>query len=182
MLIRVYVVKMSSAAVISQPLQINGVNPSPVLGEESLTEMASLSLITRILLWLSQICGDATAQVYNYRPKPQRYRVGEYLHGYVVTRGPNRRQRKMRARRARGIMPASRYPKYAKIGPLPCGISPAQLLEHVKRCKYMRSFRTSHWKYYVIGGFYRRAMKVRFCLGVVTAQEGPDSNAPISPD
>ena len=149
----------------------------PGISEPSIIDpdMASLSLLSRIWLWLRQMwafgfCGAAEDVFCLQGEEPlrdgRRYR-------------PNRHARKMRARRARGICPPSRYARYGQGGPLRAGYSAAELRGWA-RGRYPRSwFHWNHYKYYIKGFFRLMALRLsRSCAAQALC--GDTCHAPLT--
>jgi len=142
-----YVLRMNAVAYISLPPETDGVTRSGV---------SVLSLTVRIWMWLSQIWGResfcaAAEAVFCLGDEDALNTAPPFR--------PNRHMRRMIARRARGIMPASRYAYYGMGGPLRPGVSLAERYDWViKRCR-KTWFHTRHWKYYVIAFFRRSAFR-----------------------
>ena len=141
-------------------------------------------LLTRIWLWLSQLCSGAfmpeagirlASGIWDDAARPN-------LNVFTGTTPPNRHARRMIARRARGIMPASRYAWRGMAGPLKAGASVEELRAWAKlKCRKGR-FQSVHMKYYIRAFFKRLALARRFSLGLDSAQVSGLCHAPLSPD
>lgn len=104
------------------------------------------------------------------------------ISGQIINPRPNRHRRRMIARRARGIMPLTRYMGLYLRPLLPTGLSPTQYLEAELRISPLGRLQSYNWKYHVHDFFRRGAMKARAGLGCACTQVSALCDARLSPD
>ena len=93
----------------------------------------------------------------------------------------NRHERRMIARRRRGIVPASRYGYYGMGGPLRAGYSLAELQDWARHRYALGWFQHINVKYY-LNAFFRRAALWLARKSTAMSQLSCDCPAPLSPD
>ena len=173
---------MNVASSISSSLHLHGVNPTGV----SISDYANVGLVVRIWMWMSHLCGatlfsDLGVSLPRFHCGPSDMLRLEELRLHTVSRPPNRHGRRMTARRARGIMPSSRYRCFGAAGPLHQGSSPSVMRDWVRRRGTKGRFQSVNWRFYV-KAFFRRAALWDSRKCAATSQELCTCRAPLSPD
>jgi len=161
-------------------------------------DVSGIHFMLRIWAWLSQLCsvgyGGGSVSYLSARDERAAGLGGAYSFTAndaeiggprmftAIYRELNRRERHMMARRKRGIRPASRYAWRGMGGPLPAGLSVAELRAWAQgHCRTGR-FQAAHSKFYSLSFFSRLAAIAGFTLGLFTPQISGICRAPLSPD